>query len=251
LGAGLLIISAARRSQRDRLGVMARGIRTFAITAMASAALVLLFPTLAGASLRESRDALWRDDYPAAAEHLDAAARIFPLLSHDSHFLAQLGLVRCRAGQLDRPSAQLWLARRQVDRGLGQEPEQTATRLMMSPATPLGIRREAARLLSRQGFKALNSGQEQRALDLLSLAAHALPADPKISYSQQLAYLRTERYAELASEVSRLRAVYREMALPSSAAVLSTAEDFLARSAIAQGDPNGAIKHLARRRDPR
>jgi len=251
LGAALLMISAARRSPRDRLGVLAGGVKALVVTAVAGAGLVLLVPSFAGSALRDSRDALWRDDYVTAAERLEAAARSFPLLGHDSHFLAQMGLLKCRTGQLEHPAAQLWLARRQIDRGLSYEPEQTAAGLIASPATSPGVRREAARLLSRQGFNALNTGDEQRAVSLLDLAAVVLPVDPKISYSRQLAYLRTEQYGNLADEVEKLRAIYRELALPSSAAVLSNAEDLLARSAVARGDASGAIEHLARRRDPR
>lgn len=251
LGAALLLIAAARCSVRDRLGIAARGVRTFIGTTVASAGLVLLVPTLAGSELRAARDAVWRDDYREAVARLDAAARIFPLLTHDSHFLAQAGLVLCRDQQSERPEAQLWLTRRQVDRGLTHEPEQAATRLMLDPATPEGVRREAARLLSRRGFHALNSGENQSSLDLLELAALGLPVDPKISYGRQLAYLRTERYRELNLEVDRIRAIYGAMAIPSAAAVLSSAEDYLARAALAQGNAPDAARHLARRRDPR
>jgi hypothetical protein len=133
--------------------------------------------------------------YEDALQSLEAACRCMPVLSQDTHFVAQRGLLENRLGRTT-PYAELFRAVDLERRGHFDAAYQDFRRLMDSkdPA----IARESIRAIQRFAIQDFNSGRTELATENMRLVLGRQPCNLKAIYLSQICALRQDQREEVA-----------------------------------------------------
>ena len=237
-------LKAARR--RDMLCGMGVALALFVVLLLGA-----LSPLVRGrAYLDRATRATWSGDYAHALECLERAGVILPVLRENSAYVAQSGLLHYRLGFRDTPEALVYLASWYEEDSRSFEAESIWLNVLERGGLPGAIRRECLRALLRRAIHDLNSGQTDHAAELLERILMEAPASLKANYALQLAYLRTERCAELHELVERMHWIYACFQVPTVHPVLATGHENLCLAQYRQEDASGAYASWQRIRKP-
>ena len=239
--AGCVFAAPNRRVRiREGAGAVSAGL-------VATVALALVPVHHAARALDGAEAATAQGLHLEALDGLEACAAHLPLFAHDSHFVAQRGLLARRAGLAESSVARLYLARVRENQVTPAIAADSFREVLENPEISLAERREAGRALARIGANHLNTGLIERGRRVLEEAKVVLGADPKVEAALQLSWLREGELGQLEASTERVIALYDGVRLPSGAAVVALGIERLARGYLAAGDAEAAARVAARR----
>ena len=238
-------LSCDRRNFTKSLGL---SLGTWAAFGMVAS----LWPViLAGEELEAAEEFANSGLYLAAIEKMEDASEVLPVLSFDTRFIAQVGLLRARAGMDQDAGARLYTARLREPIESGASSRGVYRSIVLDAEVDPSVRREAARSLARVGYISLNTGDYKEGASDLRVARLVLGNDPKILLALQLVSLREGDDLGLERQFAQARMLYRNVNLPTRDSVIAFGLNGLARSKWAKGDASAAFELSAMKGRPR
>jgi hypothetical protein len=112
------------------------------------------------------------------------------------------------------------------------------------------VHREAVRAILREGTHALNGGRYDSACEWLEFVLREEPCNLKANYALQLAYLRTDRLADVVWLVRRIEATYAHFQMPTKDIVLALSHENEMFAALRAGDADKTFDAAIRTKKP-
>ena len=195
---------------------------------------------LAARKLAVAAEHTTRGEYREARDGLRMAAALLPVLSQDSYFIAQTGLVEDALGE-QTPAARLYRANVLEQSGRLQRADFMYAQLAAEGPGGTPLRREACRGLLRAAIDDLNAGRNNEAMRCFESILAVDPCNLKALYGMQLACLHTGRYQTAVALASRIDAVYGCFQFLDKQAVQFASHTIALASDYEMGDANAAV----------
>ncbi|MEZ6116031.1 MAG: hypothetical protein R3C28_05600 [Pirellulaceae bacterium] len=205
-----------------------------------------------GHYLTQARIEHAKGNYDRSLQLLDHAAVVLPAIRHHTHFVAQRGYLLLALDRMSEPEAKLVYGVEMEAAGHLGQAEETFWQILQeeSDRVPVWqwrpVTREAYRALLRSGLEDLNSGQNERAHETLSLLSRVCPVSLKTSIALQYAALRLDKADECSLLVHRVRSTYDAYDALSKRGVMAMVEDNAARAHYLAGNTVAAVRHPRR-----
>jgi hypothetical protein len=250
LGMTLLIMSeclpVGRLSRRRAALAGVAGVGTFLVGVL----LVAVPVVTATRALERSRRSTALGLYEEAARHLRDAIKALPALREDTFYVAQTGLLDFRMGRDLTFEGRLFRANLMERQGRYSQAMQVYRALVAETPKGGATHREALRSILREATHALNGERVDDAIIWFELVLRDEPCNLKANYALQLAYLRTDRRAEVEDLVRRIEATYAYFQMPTKEIVLGLSHENEMFAALREGDDDATFHHAVKVRKP-
>ena len=224
---------------------------TAGVSTLAIGVFVVVLPVvLAALELERARGATALGRYDEAEKCLDRAIEALPSLGEDTFYVAQKGLLDFRMGREHTPAGRLFRANLLERQGRYAQARGVYEALVAGSVKGSVVHREALRAILREGTLALNAGRFDDAIDRLEAVLRDEPCNLKANYALQLAYLRTDRRADLERLVRRIEATYVHFQMPTKAIVLASSHENEMFAALRIGDMDATFRHAVKAKNP-
>ncbi|MEL6894742.1 MAG: hypothetical protein AAFP90_01385, partial [Planctomycetota bacterium] len=184
----LWMVALMRRCRLNRSRA-AVGVALIGVCAAMTTFVGWFYPMSAASNLRAAEQFASCREYHQSLNQLLLAQQKVPVLSQDTRWIAQRGLLERRLG-IDSPHARLYQASITEHRDKYDQAMETFEAL--ATAQDPGVRREAVRALMRDGIHDLNSGRYALAQSRLLQVLRHQPANLKALYAAQLIAVRLQ-----------------------------------------------------------
>jgi tetratricopeptide (TPR) repeat protein len=240
-----LIVAACvmdRSLQRRRI---VQSIRLMATVGLAGTIVAWSLPLVTGVVILQAQKALQAGRVELAMTRLETAARLMPVLRHDTSFIAQIGKLGYLLGS-DRVETQLYKATLMEGEGRFFESNQLYRMVIRDEPVGAPAHREACRALLRDAIDSLNAGRIGAAENELRDVLADEPTNLKAIYTLQLVYLRSGRADEIEPLSERFDRIYSFFQTPVKDAVLSFSHSTDLAAALDDNDPAAARRAFRR-----
>jgi tetratricopeptide (TPR) repeat protein len=243
LGASFLVMGECLpdgRLSRRRFGL---AILALLVTALLGLVAVSVPVVIASRRLERARRATALGLHDKAEGYLRSAIRVLPSLREDTFYIAQLGLLDYRRGQVTTSEGRIFFANQLEREGRYAQAAAMYSALLAEEPEGSAVRREASRSILRDGAYAFNAGRTEDAIRRFELVLREEPCNLKANYALQLAYLRTGRRAEVEDMVRRIEATYAHFHALTKAIVLAQSRENAMFATLKDGEMDATFRH--------